>query len=113
MLTAFTLGCGIRGGEIAPTIFIGATGCFSAGCLIGLDPSLAAAVGIVGALASVTNCPVALWIYGLEAICLSGEMALYFAIAACMAHFLSGRGGLYSEQQAERQFLKPASYFPM
>ena len=111
MLTAFTLGCGIRGGEIAPTIFIGATGCFSAGCLIGLDPSLAAAVGIVGALASVTNCPIAVFIYGLEAICLSGEMALYFAAAACMAHFLSGSGGLYGEQHAERQFLKPALKF--
>lgn len=108
MLTAFTLGCGIRGGEIAPTIFIGATGCFSAGCLIGLDPALAAAVGIVGALASVTNCPLAIWIYGLEAICLSGEMALYFAAAACAAHFLSGPGGLYSQQHAEKQLLKPA-----
>ncbi len=107
LLTAFTLGCGIRGGEIAPTIFIGATSCFAAGCLIGLDPSLAAAIGIVGSLASVTNCPIALGVYGLEAICLSPEMALYFFIAVCMAHFLSGTGGLYHEQQAERQILKP------
>ena len=107
LLTAFTLGCGIRGGEIAPVIFIGATGCFTAGSLIGLDPSLAAAIGIVGTLASVTNCPIAVFIYGLEAICASGEMALYFAIAACAAHFLSGSGGLYSEQHAEAQLLKP------
>ncbi len=107
MLTAFTLGCGIRGGEIAPTIFIGATGCFAAGYLIGLDPALAAALGIVGALASVTNCPVAIFLYGLEAISLRPEMAMYFFITACMAHFLSGTGGIYSEQRAEKQILKP------
>ena len=107
MLTSFTLGCGIRGGEIAPTIFIGATGCFAAGYLIGLDPALAAALGIVGALASVTNCPIAIFLYGLEAISLSPEMALYFFITACMAHFLSGTGGIYSEQRAEKQILKP------
>ena len=107
VLTTLTLGCGIRGGEIAPTIFIGATGCFAAGCLIGLDPSLAASLGIVGALASVTNCPIAIWIYGLEAICLSPEMALYFGMAACAAHFLSGTGGLYDEQPAQEQWLKP------
>jgi len=107
MLTAFTLGCGIRGGEIAPTIFIGATGCFAAGYLISLDPALAAALGIVGALASVTNCPIAIFLYGLEAISLSPEMALYFFITACMAHFLSGTGGIYSEQRAEKQILKP------
>lgn len=107
MLTAFTLGCGIRGGEIAPTIFIGATGCFAAGYLIGLDPALAAALGIVGALASVTNCPIAIFLYGLEAISLSPEMALYFFITACTAHFLSGTGGIYSEQRAEKQILKP------
>ncbi|MBQ9059589.1 MAG: chloride channel protein, partial [Firmicutes bacterium] len=108
LLTTMTLGCGIRGGEIAPTVFIGATGCFAAGCLIGLNPSLAAAVGIVGALASVTNCPIAIWIYGLEAIDASPEMALYFGIAACIAHFLSGTGGLYAEQPAQNQWLKPA-----
>ena len=107
MLTAFTLGCGIRGGEIAPTLFIGATGCFAAGHLIGLDPALAAAIGIVGALASVTNCPAAIFLYGLEAISLSPGMALYFFISACMAHFLSGTGGIYSEQRAEKQILKP------
>ncbi len=107
MLTSFTLGCGIRGGEIAPVIFIGATGCFSLGTLIGLDPSLAAAIGIVGALSSVTNCTAAIWIYGLEAICCNGEMALCFAIAVCTAHVFSGTGGLYSEQHAEMQILKP------
>lgn len=107
VLTVLTLGCGIRGGEIAPTIFIGATSCFAAGCLIGLDPSLAASLGIVGALASVTNCPIAIWVYGLEAICPSLEMALYFGMAVCAAHFLSGTGGLYAEQPAQEQWLKP------
>lgn len=110
MLTVFTLGCGIRGGEIAPVMYIGATGCFALGSLIGLDPAVSAAIGLVGALASVTNCPVALWIYGMEAISCSGESALYFALAVCAAHFLSGTGGLYSEQHPEGQFLKPKGF---
>lgn len=105
-LTLFTLGCGIRGGEIAPTIFIGATSCFALGCLIGLDPTLAAAMGFVGALASVTNCPISIGILGLEAICCSGEALIYFAITAIIAHLFSGTYGLYHEQTSHRQILK-------
>lgn len=104
MLTAFTLGCGIRGGEIAPVIFIGATSCFAVGTFIDLDPTVAAAVGIVGALSSVTNCPIAIFVYGLESICCSLEMAMYFLIAICVSYFLSGDGGLYSEQKITKRF---------
>lgn len=33
LLTALTLGCGFKGGEIVPSLYIGATfGCFSAAC---------------------------------------------------------------------------------
>ena len=102
ILTSLTLGCGIRGGEIAPVIFIGATGCFTVGCLIGLDPTLAAALGIVGALASVTNCPIAIGIYGLEAICCNGEMLLYIVIVCAVSYFFSGTGGIYSEQHPQK-----------
>ncbi len=102
ILTCLTLGCGIRGGEIAPTIFIGATGCFTVGCLIGLDPTLAAALGIVGALASVTNCPIAIGIYGLEAICCTPEMLLYIVIVCLISYFFSGTGGIYSEQHPRK-----------
>lgn len=106
VLTCLTLGCGIRGGEIAPTIFVGATSCFALGCLIGLDPTLAAALGFVGALASVTNAPVAIGVLGCEAICCSGEAIIYFAITAVISHVFSGTYGLYHEQLAHRQPLK-------
>lgn len=106
LLTALTLGCGIRGGEIAPTVFIGATAAFALGCLIGLDPTLAAALGIVGTLASVTNCPVAIFAYGLEAICCNLQAAVFFAITALIAHFFSGTYGLYHSQHPENQPLK-------
>ncbi|MDO4176557.1 MAG: chloride channel protein [Bacillota bacterium] len=98
--------CGIRGGEIAPTIFIGATSCFVIGCMIGLDPTLAAAIGFVGALASVTNAPIAIGVLGLEAICFSGEAILYFALTAIVAHIFSGTYGLYHEQLVQKQPLK-------
>ncbi|MCQ2546907.1 MAG: chloride channel protein [Clostridia bacterium] len=106
ILTCLTLGCGIRGGEIAPTIFVGATACFTVGCLIGLDPTLAAALGFVGALASVTNAPVAIGILGCEAICCCGEAIIYFAITAVISHIFSGTYGLYHEQLAHRQPMK-------
>lgn len=103
ILTCLTLGCGIRGGEISPTIFVGSTACFALGCLIGLDPTLAAAIGFVGALASVTNAPVAIGVLGCEAICFSGESVIYFAITAVVSHVFSGTCGLYHEQQPHRQ----------
>lgn len=106
VLTLITLGCGIRGGEIAPTIFIGTTSCFALGCIIGLDPTLAAAMGFAGALASVTNCPVSIGIMGLESICFSGEAFIYFAITVAIAHFFSGTYGLYHEQTSHHQLMK-------
>ena len=43
----------------------------------------------------------------MEAISCTWEAALYFALAVCAAHFLSGTGGIYSEQHSEQQVLKP------
>ena len=102
ILTLLTLGCGIRGGEIAPVIFIGSTfGCMFAG-LIGLDPCVGAAVGLVGTLSSATNCTLALFIFGLEAISFSPAGVIYFAITVIITHILSGRDCLYSMQEYDR-----------
>lgn len=106
ILTCLSLGCGIRGGEISPAIFVGSTFCFALGCLIGLDPTLAAAIGFVGALASVTNAPVAIGVLGCEAICCSREAVLYFAVTALISHVFSGTCSLYSQQQPGRRPMK-------
>lgn len=47
LLTALTLGAGLKGGEIVPSFAIGATfGCV-VGPLLGLSPSYSAAIGMV------------------------------------------------------------------
>ena len=58
IFTAVTLGCGFRGGEIVPTLFVGATvGCLF-GQITGLSPALAAACGMAAVFCGVTNCPI-------------------------------------------------------
>ena len=101
-LTVLTLGCGIRGGEIAPCIFIGATFGCSAAALIGLDPCLCAAVCLVCVLSSATNCTLAVFLYGCEAIGLTPYSAGLFLLVSVIAHVLSGDTGIYREQPSER-----------
>lgn len=97
LFTAVTIGCGFKGGEIVPTLFIGATlGC-TAGHLIGFYPPFAAALGMVGMFCGVVNCPIA-------AIMLSVEMfgsdgLVLFAAVAAVSYMMSGYYGLYSGQK--------------
>ena len=97
LLTALTLGCGFRGGEIVPTFFVGSTfGCL-VGPLLGLDPGLAAAVALVATFCAVTNCPFASIVLGVELF--GAESMLLFALACAVSYLLSGQYSLYSGQQ--------------
>lgn len=97
IFTAVTIGSGFRGGEIVPTMFIGATlGCTTA-ALLGLPPSFGAALGIAAMFCAVVNCPMA-------SICLASELFggigfFYFAAAIGISYVLSGYYGLYSSQK--------------
>ena len=58
IFTALTLEAGFKGGEIVPSFFIGATfGCLFGG-IVGISPSLCAAVGMMAVFCGVTNCPI-------------------------------------------------------
>ncbi len=97
LFTAITIGCGFKGGEIVPTIFIGSTfGCFF-GSLLGLDPSFGAAVGFICLFCGVVNCPIASIMLSVEVF--GSEGLVYFAIATGVAYMLSGYYGLYSSQK--------------
>ncbi len=96
IFTAITLGGGFKGGEIVPSFFIGATfGCLF-GHLIGLSPSLCAAVGMVALFCGVTNCPLASLMIAVELFGFSA--APYFLLAIAISYLLSGYYGLYGEQ---------------
>ncbi len=97
LLTALCVGTGYRGGEIVPTMFIGATfGCV-AGPLLGLPAGFSAALCLTALFCSVVNCPVASLFLAVE---LFGTSQLpMFAVAIAVAFVLSGYYGLYSSQK--------------
>lgn len=95
-LTALCVAAGFRGGEIVPTLFIGATfGCV-AGPLLGLEPGFAAAAGMTALFCSVVNCPMASLLLACELFG-TQEVGL-MAVTACVAFVLSGKFGLYASQ---------------
>lgn len=97
VLTVVTLSSGFKGGEIVPTFFIGSTfGAFVAP-LIGLDPSFAAAIGLIATFCGVVNCPIASIILSVELF--GNEGILFFALAAAVSYIMSGYYGLYSSQK--------------
>lgn len=97
LFTALTLGAGYKGGEIVPTLCVGATfGCVF-GTLLGFAPSLCAACGMIALFAAVTNCPVASLFIAFE-MC-GFEAMPYFAIVVAVAFTMSGSFGLYKSQK--------------
>ena len=96
LFTALTLSAGFKGGEIVPTFCIGATfGCLVGG-LIGLDPGMAAALGLVGLFCCVTNSPIAAIFLSIEMF--SGTNVTIFAFVCVIAFVISGNWGLYASQ---------------
>ncbi|MBQ7266621.1 MAG: chloride channel protein [Firmicutes bacterium] len=96
ILTAVTLGCGFKGGEIVPTLFTGATlGCI-VGQILGISPSLFASVGMVSVFCGVTNCPLASFIMAFELFGTSGMP--FYLLSISLSYMLSGYYSLYSTQ---------------
>ena len=99
LFTAVTLSAGFKGGEIVPTFCIGATfGCVLGG-LLGLDPGIAAALGLIGLFCCATNSPLASIVLSIE---MFGGANLYlFALVCVICFVLSGNSGLYASQIIE------------
>jgi len=97
ILTAATLGAGFKGGEIVPTLFVGATFGNVAGGILGLDPSFGAALGMTALFCGVTNCPLTSLILSVELFGSKG--LLFYALASAASYKLSGYYGLYSSQK--------------
>lgn len=95
-LTALCVAVGYRGGEIVPTLFVGATFGCAAAPLLGLDPAFGAAVGMIALFCSVVNCPIASLFLAAELFA-TADLAP-FAVASAVAFVLSGYFGLYKSQ---------------
>ena len=97
IFTAVTIGSGFKGGEIVPTLFIGATLGYTMAGIVGLPVALCAAIGMVALFASVTNCPIATVFLAVELF--GAEGLLYYALAIFVSFVLSGYFSLYTGQK--------------
>ena len=105
VLTAVTLGCGFKGGEIVPAFFTGAAFGAAFGGLLGLTPSFAGGVCMVGVFCGVTNSPLASVLLAYELF--GGEGLPLIALAVALSFLLSGYSSLYSEQVINYDKLAP------
>ena len=96
LFTAITIGAGFKGGEIVPTLFIGATLGGAVSLLIGLNPAFGAAVGMAALFCGVTNCPMTTVLLSIELF--GGAGALFYMLAAFISFLFSGYFSLYSGQ---------------
>lgn len=97
IFTVITLSVGYKGGEIVPSFFIGATLGATLGSIVGLSPSLCAAIGMICVFCGVTNCPITSFIIACELF--SFERSLYFLIAVGITYLISGYKSLYKAQK--------------
>lgn len=104
LFTAVALGAGFKGGEIVPTLCVGATFGCAAGHVLGLSPSLCAACGMAALFAGVTNCPVSTLLIAIEMF--GGEGLPFYALAVAVAFAMSGRYSLYGSQRTVVERLK-------
>lgn len=97
IFTAVSLGSGFRGGEIVPTLFVGATfGCLY-GQITGMNPALMAACGMISVFCGVTNCPISSLMLSFE---LFGFSCIpFFLLSVCVSYLESGYYGLYHSQK--------------
>jgi H+/Cl- antiporter ClcA len=96
LLTALTLGCGFKGGEVTPLFFMGAALGSALAGVLPLPVALLAGMGFVGVFAGAANTPLACLLMGLE---LFGVQAgVYLALACVVAYLFSGHTGIYGAQ---------------
>jgi H+/Cl- antiporter ClcA len=96
ILTALTLGCGFKGGEVTPLFFIGAALGSALALVLPLPVALLAAMGFVGVFAGAANTPLACTLMGLELF--GSQAGIYLGLACVVAYLFSGHHGIYSSQ---------------
>lgn len=98
LLVAITIGSGFYGGIVTPQFVIGAVAGSAFSHLLGVDPMLGAAAGLVGVVAAASNAPIAAVLMGIELF--GGTIgSLYIAGAAIAAYLMIGHRSIYPEQR--------------
>ncbi len=97
LFTVITISAGYKGGEIIPSLFIGAAFGDLFSSLIGLPSALCSAVGMCALFCAVTNCPITALLISFELFGFEGMP--YFLVAVAVSYVVSGYYGLYSSQK--------------
>ncbi len=97
LLVAITLGSGFYGGIVTPQFVIGAMTGNAFAHLLGIDPALGAAIGMVSVVAAASNAPIAAILMGVE---LFGQITgtIYVAGASIAAYLIIGHRSVYPDQ---------------
>ncbi len=103
IFTCICVAAGFKGGEIVPTLFIGATFGALIASVLGFSVPFGAALGMILLFCSVTNCPLASLFLGIELF--SGIGIWYFVPTVTICFLLSGKISLYSAQKHRFNFL--------
>ena len=97
LFTALTLCAGFKGGEIVPSLFIGATlGSFMS-TILAAPTDICAACGMVGVFCAVTNSPITSLLIAAELFGFNGMP--FYCIVVAVSYLLSGYYSLYKEQK--------------
>ena len=97
IFTCLTLCAGFKGGEIVPSLFIGATLGSALSVFMGLPTDICAACGMVGVFCAVTNSPISSLLIAFELFGFAGMP--FFCIVISVSYLLSGYQSLYKEQK--------------
>lgn len=96
-MTALTIGAGLQGGEVTPLFGIGA----SLGGWIGQvtmgDPSLVAALGMIGVFGAALNVPITTIMLGIDMF--GAQAAGYFVIVGFVSYLVAGHAAVYPAQR--------------
>lgn len=97
LFTAVVLGAGFKGGEIVPTLCVGAAFGSLMARLLGAESGLCISMGMAALFGGVTNCPITTMLLAFEMF--GFEAMPYYVIAVAVSFTLSGYYGLYSSQK--------------
>lgn len=97
VFTCLTLCVGFKGGEIVPSLFIGATFGSALSAFLGLPCDICAACGMVGVFCAVTNSPISSLLIASEMFGFAGMP--FYCVVVAVSYLLSGYKSLYKEQK--------------
>ncbi len=97
IFTIASLGTGLKGGEVTPLFYIGATLGNALAPLLDVPFVLLAAVGFVAVFAGAANTPISSTLMAIELF--GAEIGVFAALACVMSYVCSGHSGIYRAQR--------------